>query len=281
MTNIRDLSIRHFIRHLTFDIRHSATPASPLPSPPSSALSAAAACGGSRGWSCCRTIRASALAAQMLSAVAEQYPRLRITTSHPAMLRPLSADSAWRLAVVRRAGYTRQPHAVDHAGFRGGAIGGNSAGRCVATFERKANRKISTEKSGTEILRAGNHLSPLATAAARSASPPLMEKPADMTAAAIACMQLPAAAPTTADTTPTINANVATTRNRFRMPFLSFQLASESNRSSEPILPRFPRAPIQARIRADPCSIRGPIPSSIFLSPIFLSNLFVNLRSQI
>ena len=131
----------------------------------------------------------------MLSAVAEQYPRLRITTGHPAMLRALSADCGLAVTAVRRAGYTRQPLAVDHAGFRGGPIGGSAAGRCVATFEIKANRKISTEKIGDRNMRAGNHLSPLATAAARMASPPLMEKPADMTAAAIACMQLPAAAP--------------------------------------------------------------------------------------
>ena len=83
----------------------------------------------------------------MLAAVAEQYPRLRITTSHPAMLRALSADPQWHLAALRRAGYTRQPNAVSHAGFRGGAIRGSSAGRCVATFERKANdRKMMAEK---------------------------------------------------------------------------------------------------------------------------------------
>ena len=86
----------------------------------------------------------------MLNAVAEQYPRLRITTSHPAMLRALAADPLWQLAVLRRAGYTRQPQATAHAGFRGGAIGGSSAGRCVATFEKICRTKISTEKSGTE-----------------------------------------------------------------------------------------------------------------------------------
>ncbi len=75
----------------------------------------------------------------MLAAVAEQYSRLRITTGHPAMLRALAADPQWRLAVLRRAGYTRQPHAVEHSGFRGGAIGGSSAGRCVATFEKSKN----------------------------------------------------------------------------------------------------------------------------------------------
>ena len=48
----------------------------------------------------------------MLAAVAEQYPRLRITTSHPAMLRALAADPDWRLAALRRAGYTRQPRAI-------------------------------------------------------------------------------------------------------------------------------------------------------------------------
>ncbi len=72
----------------------------------------------------------------MLRTVAELYPRLRITTGHPAMLRALAADPYWKLAVLRRAGYTRQPHATAHTRFRGGAIGGSSAGRCVATFER-------------------------------------------------------------------------------------------------------------------------------------------------
>ena len=77
----------------------------------------------------------------MLATVAEQYPRLRITTSHPAMLRALSADPGWQLAALRRAGYTRQPHAVSHSGFRGGAIRSSSAGRCVATFERNAKQR--------------------------------------------------------------------------------------------------------------------------------------------
>ena len=77
----------------------------------------------------------------MLAAVAEQYPRLRITTSHPAMLRALSADPDWRLAAFRRAGYTRQPNALDHAGFRGGAIGSSSARRAVATFECTADSR--------------------------------------------------------------------------------------------------------------------------------------------
>jgi GNAT superfamily N-acetyltransferase len=82
----------------------------------------------------------------MLSAVAEQYPRLRITTSHPALLRALSADPAWQLAALRRAGYTRQPNAKSHTNFRGGAIGGSSAGRCVATFEKNQTEKQGTEK---------------------------------------------------------------------------------------------------------------------------------------
>jgi energy-coupling factor transporter ATP-binding protein EcfA2 len=73
----------------------------------------------------------------MLAALADLYPRLRITTGHPAMLRALSADPHWQLAALRRAGYTRQPHAVQHARFHGGAIAATSAGRCVATFECK------------------------------------------------------------------------------------------------------------------------------------------------
>jgi GNAT superfamily N-acetyltransferase len=77
----------------------------------------------------------------MLAAVAELYPRLRITTGHPAMLRALSADPRWRLAALRRAGYTRQPDAVSHSGFRGGAIRSSSAGRCVATFEHIKNNR--------------------------------------------------------------------------------------------------------------------------------------------
>ncbi len=77
----------------------------------------------------------------MLAAVAEQYPRLRITTSHPAMLRALSADPQWQLAALRRAGYTRQPNATSHTNFHGGAIRSSSAGRCVATFECIENNR--------------------------------------------------------------------------------------------------------------------------------------------
>ncbi len=96
----------------------------------------------------------------MLAAVADLYPRLRITTSHPAMLRALAADPDWSLAVLRRAGYTRQPRALEHAGFRGGAIGSSSAGRCVATFERKL--KIAGEAVGWNKLatRSGPTLCP-------------------------------------------------------------------------------------------------------------------------
>jgi GNAT superfamily N-acetyltransferase len=73
----------------------------------------------------------------MLRAVAGLYPRLRITTGHPAMLRALAADPEWRLAALRRAGYSRQTAATQHAGFHGGTIAATSAGRCVGTFEWK------------------------------------------------------------------------------------------------------------------------------------------------
>jgi GNAT superfamily N-acetyltransferase len=73
----------------------------------------------------------------MLAAVARLYPRLRITTSHPAVLRALAADPTWRLAAFRRAGYTRQIRATEHASFHGGHIAATSAGRCVGTFEKQ------------------------------------------------------------------------------------------------------------------------------------------------
>ena len=123
----------------TFDIRHSSFPDPRQPVAFAAILSAIGRCGV---WRVSRLVvlpdyQGVGIGRAMLSAVAEQYPRLRITTSHPAMLRALAADPAWHLAVLRRAGYTRQPHATAHAGFRGGAIRATSAGRCVATFERK------------------------------------------------------------------------------------------------------------------------------------------------
>jgi hypothetical protein len=68
------------------------------------------------------------------------------------MLRALAADPNWQLAALRRAGYTRQPHAVDHAGFRGGAIGASSAGRCVCTFEAQRDQIDRTDPSDQRDL---------------------------------------------------------------------------------------------------------------------------------
>jgi len=118
-------------------------PCSVLPAPCPVAFAAVLNAIGHRGvWRVSRLVvlpdyQGIGIGRAMLAAVADLYPRLRITTSHPAMLRALAADPNWRLAVLCRAGYTRQPRAIEHSGFRGGPIGSSSAGRCVATFERK------------------------------------------------------------------------------------------------------------------------------------------------
>ena len=89
----------------TFDIRHSTFPNAPV------AFCAVLTAIGRRGvWRVSRLVvlpdyQGIGIGRAMLAAVAEQYPRLRITTSHPAMLRALSADPGWQLAALRRAGY--------------------------------------------------------------------------------------------------------------------------------------------------------------------------------
>jgi GNAT superfamily N-acetyltransferase len=126
----------------TFEFRHSSF--SPQPVAFCAVLSAI----GRRGvWRVSRLVvlpdyQGIGIGRAMLAAVAEQYPRLRITTSHPAMLRALSTDPAWQLAILRSAGYTRQPNAKSHTNFRGGAIHASSAGRCVATFERSCQLSV-------------------------------------------------------------------------------------------------------------------------------------------
>ena len=81
----------------------------------------------------------------MLNAVAAMYPRVSITTGHPAMIAALKQDPLWRCRAVRRIGYARQPHATRRASFTGGAIAATSRGRAVCSFERQGE-KISQDR---------------------------------------------------------------------------------------------------------------------------------------
>ena len=61
----------------------------------------------------------------MLRAMAERYPRLRIITGHPAMLRALRTDPGWRCTHVAKTGFVPQ------------SCSPGSHGRCVCCFEHR------------------------------------------------------------------------------------------------------------------------------------------------
>ena len=73
----------------------------------------------------------------VLNAVAAMYPRVSITTGHPAMIRALKNDPNWKCTAVKKSGFARQPQATRRTSFTGGAIRAASAGRIVCSFERK------------------------------------------------------------------------------------------------------------------------------------------------
>ena len=68
----------------------------------------------------------------MLNAVAAMYPRMSITTGHPAMIMALKNDANWKCTAVKKTGYARH-HAATPAG---GPIRTSSRGRVVCSFER-------------------------------------------------------------------------------------------------------------------------------------------------
>ena len=71
----------------------------------------------------------------MLNAVAAMYPRMSITSGHPAMIMALKSDVHWRCTAVKRTGHARQPEATRRKSFTGGAIRTSSSGRVVCSFE--------------------------------------------------------------------------------------------------------------------------------------------------
>jgi GNAT superfamily N-acetyltransferase len=73
----------------------------------------------------------------MLGAVAAMYPRISITTGHPAMIAALKNDAQWRCTAVKRLGHARQPKAMERESFSGGPIRTTSRGRIVCSFERE------------------------------------------------------------------------------------------------------------------------------------------------
>jgi GNAT superfamily N-acetyltransferase len=71
----------------------------------------------------------------MLNAVAAMYPRISITTGHPAMIMALKNDAHWKCTAVKRTGHAKQNGAVGRKSFRGGPIRTSSNGRVVCSFE--------------------------------------------------------------------------------------------------------------------------------------------------
>ena len=78
----------------------------------------------------------------VLNAVAAMYPRMSITTGHPAMIAALKNDADWKCTAVKKTGYARQPKAAGRETFTGGPIVASSRGRIVCSFERDEGRRI-------------------------------------------------------------------------------------------------------------------------------------------
>ncbi len=71
----------------------------------------------------------------LLNAVAALYPKMCITSGHPAMIAALKNDPHWRCTAVKKTGHARQPEATRRKSFTGGAIHSSSSGRIVCSFE--------------------------------------------------------------------------------------------------------------------------------------------------
>jgi len=66
----------------------------------------------------------------VLNAVAMRYPRVSITSGHPALISALSRDPHWKCSAVRKTGH------APHANAEKKAIRTSSSGRVVCSFER-------------------------------------------------------------------------------------------------------------------------------------------------
>jgi len=71
----------------------------------------------------------------LLNAVAAIYPRMSITTGHPALIMALSRDPHWKCTAVKKTGYAPHAHAESKA------IRTTSNGRVVCSFERCVPQK--------------------------------------------------------------------------------------------------------------------------------------------
>ncbi|MGA2257759.1 MAG: GNAT family N-acetyltransferase, partial [Thermoguttaceae bacterium] len=71
----------------------------------------------------------------VLGAVAAMYPRMSITTGHPAMIVALKNDANWKCTAVKKTGHANQRKAIGRQSFTGGAIRTSSRGRVVCSFE--------------------------------------------------------------------------------------------------------------------------------------------------
>ena len=72
----------------------------------------------------------------VLNAVAAMYPRMSITTGHPAMIAALKNDANWRCTAVKKTGHAAQAEAARRQSFAGGPIRTSSRGRVVCSFKR-------------------------------------------------------------------------------------------------------------------------------------------------
>ena len=72
----------------------------------------------------------------MLNAVAARYPRMSITTGHPAMIAALKNDADWKCTAVKKLGHA--VHRGTATSFTGGEIRTTSRGRVVCSFERRS-----------------------------------------------------------------------------------------------------------------------------------------------
>jgi energy-coupling factor transporter ATP-binding protein EcfA2 len=71
----------------------------------------------------------------VVNAVADMYPRVSITTGHPAMIAALKNDTKWVCTAVKKLGYAWHSGAARRAS-PGGPIRTSSRGRAVCSFEK-------------------------------------------------------------------------------------------------------------------------------------------------
>jgi GNAT superfamily N-acetyltransferase len=71
-----------------------------------------------------------------LNAVAAMYPRISITTGHPAMIMALNGDTNWKCTSVKKTGFAAHTAATRRKSSTGGPVRTTSRGRVVCSFER-------------------------------------------------------------------------------------------------------------------------------------------------